>query len=635
MVLEILLQIINEIITAAIVVVTASFLLYNLTRNLRNRVARTSSVVLACVTFAYMGDVFISLDPTSEVYAITLRLQWIAIAFIPSATFHLSDALLATTGLVSRGRRRLAVRVLYIISTIFTVLALLTDNLVEPVATANTISLQGRTILPIFIIFYIVINGVAFINVQRARLRCLTRSTQRRMAYLQVAILMPSLGIFPYSVLLNPGEEFSLISVLLVNTANIIVILMIVFLSYPLSFFGSDQPDRVVKSELLRFFLRGPGTGLLALVVIIFTTQATRIVGLRGEDFMPFAVVAFVLLWQWTIAIYLPAIEKWLIFRDEDAEQIAKLQDLSDKLLTRDDLLQLIEATLEATCDYLRVEVAFVATLIGSRLEILQSIGLLEITDENLQAEQENLLKILSEAINDDAIALHRWNEYWIIPLYSRRNMSEAPIGFMGIEAQSEQIDLAEDAQEMLGTFVERASQTLDDVLLQGEIFAALEGLLPQITMTRSRAGILEYRANPNQSRSSKPNRPDRDEVFEQVRAALRHYWGGAGISHSRLLEWQVVQDEIKNGTDNPVHALREVLKQAIEKQRPEGEKHLNSPEWILYNILNMRFLEQRKVRYVARRLVMSESDLYRKQNAAIGAVTDTLIDTEFDISDL
>jgi len=434
---------------------------------------------------------------------------------------------------------------------------------------------------------------------------------------------------------LNPGEEFSLISVLLVNTANIIVILMIVFLSYPLSFFGSDQPDRVVKSELLRFFLRGPGTGLLALVVIIFTTQATRIVGLRGEDFMPFAVVAFVLLWQWTIAIYLPAIEKWLIFRDEDAEQIAKLQDLSDKLLTRDDLLQLIEATLEATCDYLRVEVAFVATLIGSRLEILQSIGLLEITDENLQAEQENLLKILSEAINDDAIALHRWNEYWIIPLYSRRNMSEAPIGFMGIEAQSEQIDLAEDAQEMLGTFVERASQTLDDVLLQGEIFAALEGLLPQITMTRSRAGILEYRANPNQSRSSKPNRPDRDEVFEQVRAALRHYWGGAGISHSRLLEWQVVQDEIKNGTDNPVHALREVLKQAIEKQRPEGEKHLNSPEWILYNILNMRFLEQRKVRYVARRLVMSESDLYRKQNAAIGAVTDTLIDTEFDISDL
>ncbi len=635
MVLEILLQIINEIITAAIVVVTASFLLYNLTRNLRNRVARTSSVVLACVTFAYMGDVFISLDPTSEVYAITLRLQWIAIAFIPSATFHLSDALLATTGLVSRGRRRLAVRVLYIISTIFTVLALLTDNLVEPVATANTISLQGRTILPIFIIFYIVINGVAFINVQRARLRCLTRSTQRRMAYLQVAILMPSLGIFPYSVLLNPGEEFSLISVLLVNTANIIVILMIVFLSYPLSFFGSDQPDRVVKSELLRFFLRGPGTGLLALVVIIFTTQATRIVGLRGEDFMPFAVVAFVLLWQWTIAIYLPAIEKWLIFRDEDAEQIAKLQDLSDKLLTRDDLLQLIEATLEATCDYLRVEVAFIATLIGSRLEILQSIGLLEITDENLQAEQENLLKILSEAINDDAIALHRWNEYWIIPLYSRRNMSEAPIGFMGIEAQSEQIDLAEDAQEMLGTFVERASQTLDDVLLQGEIFAALEGLLPQITMTRSRAGILEYRANPNQSRSSKPNRPDRDEVFEQVRAALRHYWGGAGISHSRLLEWQVVQDEIKNGTDNPVHALREVLKQAIEKQRPEGEKHLNSPEWILYNILNMRFLEQRKVRYVARRLVMSESDLYRKQNAAIGAVTDTLIDTEFDINDL
>ena len=40
----------NETLTTAIVVIAASMLLYNLTRNLRDRVARTSSVVLACVT---------------------------------------------------------------------------------------------------------------------------------------------------------------------------------------------------------------------------------------------------------------------------------------------------------------------------------------------------------------------------------------------------------------------------------------------------------------------------------------------------------------------------------------------------------------------------------------------------------
>ncbi len=35
---------------------------------------------------------------------------------------------------------------------------------------------------------------------------------------------------------------------------------------------------------------------------------------------------------------------------------------------------------------------------------------------------------------------------------------------------------------------------------------------------------------------------------------------------------------------------------------------------WILYNILEMKFLEGKKVREVAMRLAMSEADLYRKQ---------------------
>ena len=124
------------------------------------------------------------------------------------------------------------------------------------------------------------------------------------MAYLQFAILTPALGIFPFSALLpQQSDDISLIIQLFVNLANIIVIIMLIFLSYPLSFFGSDVPDRVVKVELLRFLLRGPGTALLALGVIVATGRADRILSraCRTDNFLPFGVIAAVLFWQWMI----------------------------------------------------------------------------------------------------------------------------------------------------------------------------------------------------------------------------------------------------------------------------------------------------------------------------------------------
>ena len=63
------------------------------------------------------------------------------------------------------------------------------------------------------------------------------------------------------------------------------------------------------------------------------------------------------------------------------------------------------------------------------------------------------------------------------------------------------------------------------------------------------------------------------------------------------------------------------MLAQAIENLKPEGERSMTTTEWILYNILEMRFLQGRKVRDVALRLAMSESDLYRKQRFAIEEV--------------
>ncbi|PJF40877.1 MAG: hypothetical protein CUN54_03685 [Phototrophicales bacterium] len=627
-----LLDLINEILTAAIVIVATSLLLYNLTRNLKNRVARTSGILLACVTATFIGDVFISLQPNLDAFEIILRLQWIGIAFVPAATFHLSDALLATTGLPSRGRRTRAVRLLYVTGGLFLLMAAFTDELIKTVPYSERVSLEAGSIFFVYIAYFLVADGVALFNVQRARQRCLTRDTRRRMGYLQAAVLTPALGIFPYSVLLGPGQEVSLAALLLVNIANFVVIMMLLFLAYPLSFFGSHVPDRVVKTELLNFILRGPMTALLVLVVIILTTQATLVVGLKGQSFMLFATVATVLLWQWAIAIGLPTLERKLIYFDEDNNQISKLDSLSRRLLTLTDLTQLLEAILASSCDYLRVNTAFVVAFRQQQPEIIASIGASLPTEEWLQEQVETLQTLLHLENQKGRLLIHEWHSYWIVPLYSTRLGNEEtkyPAGFMSIQARSPQIDLSKDEYDVFANYVRRVSQTLDDIIIQSEIYGILEGLLPQITTTRSRADELGYRHGYDPIVFKSNGIQDRDQFIEQVRSALRHYWGGPGLSNSRLIELHVVQQALEDNDNNPVKTLRAILQAAIENLRPEGERKFTTPEWTLYNILQMRFIESQKVRTVARRLAISEADLYRKQRIAIEAVADNIIETE------
>jgi len=631
-----LLLTINETLTAGNAIIAMSLLLFNFTRNLNNRVAKTSAVVLACVTVAYVADSFISLGPDINTHQIVSRLQWIGIAFIPVAMYHLSDALLATTGLPSRGRRRRVIRILYLIASAFLVLVAFTDSLVVFLNISDSVSIQAGPIFPLYMIYFLGANGFAFYNVQRARQRCLTRGTERRMAYLQTAFLTPAIGIFPYSIVLNPGDEFSIFGLLVINTANIIIILMLVFLSYPLYFFGSDRPDRLVKKELLDFLLRGPATGFIALAVINFTTQAVRIFSLPGEAFTPIAVVASVLLWQWFVSLSLPYFQKFFIYRDEDDDQITKLQTLGEKVLTRTDLSQLIEATTESICDYLRINRAFVITFENNEPEFLQIIGNLGFDNDALLSDTE-----LIQSVDDlDYEPLHInyivWNDYALLPLFSKRITSEDnepfTIGILGLLNNNDRLEEELELESsLLQVFLDRVEQSLDDMQVQTEIYNVVEGLLPQLQMTRSRAEDVEYRQSANSLLQIDPL-PERDELYEQVRAALRHYWGGSGISKSNLLQLNIVQDLMKDDAESPINALRKVLEDTIDELKPEGERKMASPEWTLYNILQLRFLEKKKVRDVARRLSMSEADLYRKQRVAIETVTDLILKQEKEI---
>lgn len=623
----------NETLTAGNAIIAVSLLLFNLTRNLNNRVAKTSAVVLACVAVAYVVDSFISLGPDANAHQIALRFQWIGIAFIPAAMLHLSDALLATTGLPSRGRRKRIIRILYLIASGFLILVAFTDTMVQFVTTNDNVSNQAGPVFILYIIYFLGANGVAFYNVQRARNRCLTPGTERRMAYLQIAILTPAIGIFPYSVLLNPGDEFSVFGLLLVNVANIIIILMLVFLSYPLYFFGSDDADRLVKKQLLDFLLRGPATGLIALATLNFTTQASRILSLPGEAFTPIAVVATVLLWQWFVSLALPYFEKFLIYRDEDDDQITKLQTLSEKVLTRNDLNQLIGATTESICDFLRINQAFVVSLTNGTSEFLQKIGQVEFEEEAILQNVELQQSILGTDYTELHTNYVQWNDYALLPLFSSRlsseNQESMTIGILGLLNTNGSLEAhLKEETSILQVYFDRVEQSLDDMQLQSEIYNVLEGLLPQFQMTRTRAEGVAYRQSNIAPIQAHPL-PTQEEIFEQVRAALRHYWGGSGMTQSNLMKLQVVQQQIKEAEDTPINALRKILEDTIETLKPDGERKMASPEWTLYNILQLRFIEKKKVRDVARRLSMSEADLYRKQRVAIRTVANLILKQE------
>ena len=117
-------------------------------------------------------------------------------------------------------------------------------------------------------------------------------------------------------------------------------------------------------------------------------------------------------------------------------------------------------------------------------------------------------------------------------------------------------------------------------------------------------------------------------DLVQSVKDALTHYWGGPKLTGSPLMKLRIVEEATEDFEGNRANALRAILKKAIEQVKPEGERRFTG-EWLLYNILEMKFLEGKKVREIAMRLAMSEADLYRKQRVAIEVVSKAIVEME------
>ena len=196
-------------------------------------------------------------------------------------------------------------------------------------------------------------------------------------------------------------------------------------------------------------------------------------------------------------------------------------------------------------------------------------------------------------------------------------------LGFLAA-ARSLESPPDEEQIEALLLLAQRASLALEDRKMQQQIFTSLRELTPQVDLIQRLRAAARY---DGLELLSAPEMESRN-LARWVKDALTHYWGGPKLSQSPLLRLQVVQRAMEVHDSNPTNALRSILNIAIERVRPEGERRFTA-DWILYNILELKFMEGRKVREVARRLAMSEADLYRKQRVAIESVAKAILGME------
>jgi hypothetical protein len=621
------LQTINQILTAANAITAVSLLFYSLTFNLRERVARTFAQLLACVAIVYLGDILASTTQIESELEMWLRLQWLGIAFIPATYFHLSDALLAATGRPSRGRRSTVVLLSYVLGAGFLLVSALTDEVGGELKFVGTAGyLKPGIIFWFFTAFTLGMLALSALNYWRTYQRSLTRASRRRFRYLIIGSLGPILATFPFLMLVGPiGMSFPILFWFILNSITITIALMLVLMAYAIAYVGVSYPDRVVKSRLFQWILRGPVVVSTVLAILVVMNRVAAFLEMENSRLIPVILVATILLLQYLITLIRHPIERWL-FYGRDRDDVFRLQLLEERLLTTSDLRQFLESILNAACDFTGTRSAFIAVMGENGLEQEVAVG----PDDPLRGSEDLPPILMADQKREIEMlgTVFIWDRFWLIPLKGPENSGDI-IGLMGLWARSEEPDFKPDEVEALTILAERATIAITDRLLQREVFQAMDRLMPQIEEIQRMRVAARYIGS--EAFTSPVDSLSTDADFAQlVRDALTHYWGGPRLTESPLLRLKVVRQALDEHDGNPVNALRSILKRGIDHVRPVGERRFTA-EWMLYNILEMKFLEGRKVRDVAMRLAMSEADLYRKQRVAIEAVTRAIADMERD----
>jgi hypothetical protein len=617
----------NQVLTAGIAITAFSLFLYSLSFNLRDRVARSFAIILLCVVVVFTTEALQNRSVSEAGLHTLLRLQWLGIVFLPAAYLHLSDALLVTAGRPSRGRRRLAVRAMYIVSTLF-LIALVAGYLVGPllVDARPAPHLQRTPWTEAFTFYYATAMMWAGVNFSRAYRRMLTRSGRRRMLYLMAGASAPALGCYPY--LLYGSATAANYPLAFWGGALVINLLvggLVVVMAYAVAFFGVSWPDRVIRSRLFKWILRGPVTASMALGLMTTVRRTGALLGVEYSEFVPLTMVATVLLFEHAITLFAPLWERYL-FVGPERKELQLFQNIEERLVTPEDLKQFLEAVLAAVRDHMHSGLAFIAALDEGQLSLIVTAG------NRGELEKQELAEALKLITHGNGSERHEfvWGGFWLLPLRQRMrgelDRDEVPpfLGLLGVARRDSQA-LDPDQRDALWLLADRASLALEDRRMQQRLFHSLQDLQPQVDMIQRMRAAGRYDVKAAFLDGSL--QPEGD-LANWVKDALTHYWGGPKLTRNPLMRLQIAQEMISAHDGNAANALRALLRRAVDQVKPEGDRRFTT-EWILYNILEMKFIEGRKVREVAGRLAMSEADLYRKQRVAVEEVAKAILNME------
>ena len=672
-------KLLNRITVTGILVTAFSLVIYIGLYNRRSDIARNFAFVLACVIGTFLSDLLTQVSATET--DIWLRLQWVGIAMIPAASLHLSDALLRATG-NNEPVRRFAVKALYGLGIVLVVLALFTDLIARSgISSERLPHLLPGPLFIVFTLYYFPTIVWATYNVIVARRRALTATSRRRLTYFAYAFTAPALGMFPYFLPTGWPSFFpQLLAWLGILLVNIGVGTAITFMGYTVSYFGASAPDRVIKRRWVKWLIRGPMLTALVITAFVIGTRIDRWLGLPGTFVGLIAGATIILLHQLFIITLQPTLDR--VIAGEDASEVRRLQQFGERLMTTSDRVQYLEGILAALCDLLRARNGFITmkqisaappltVIIGNAAQAEATPQPEQLSEDEAELALKPIELPVPASAVQSAMALKRngktingngavhtdgngsngvepdaaehkptfelehdfitWQGYWLIPLHAHEN--DDVLGVMGLEARApDGAELSDEEREGIAQLVVQAALLLEDAIKQQRAFEALERLMPDADNMQRRMAESQQPAAPKLSDFSGMPTDNYDDFTHLVRDALSQYWGGPKLVDSPLMSLQVVGAAMTHENGNATKALRRVLSEAIERVKPDGSRSMTATEWMLYNILELKIIQGQKVRDVARKLVMSESDLYRKQRAAFEEVARQIVEMEREV---
>ncbi len=621
--LSLILETINQILYAGVAITAIALLMYGTGFNFKDRIVQTFTLILLCVVLIYTGETVANVSTRPEYIQLWLQLKWVGLVMLPAVYLHFSDALLTLNGRPSRGRRTTVVWLVYLITGIAAILIFFGITVGGLAENKNPMFyLQRNQVTFYFGIFYIIVMLMVSYNLIRAMIRTVTTTGLRRMIYLMAGAAAPAITSIIF--LFHGNRWFGLHPIyfwVFSTLASLVTGFFLLLMTYSVSFFGLMWTDRQIKSRLFRWLMRGP---FVAAIVLGLTTAARRYGELLGDPYIfyvPIVMVGGILLLEYAINLSSPYIEKSLFWGD-DKEELEVIQTLQDRMLTNRDLHQFLETTAALISDRLPVSGGFIAVLEGQEVSQVVSTGdkkaieAIEIDEKLIQKAQQKMA---------DQDSLTEWEDLYLLPLeYSFGENQTRLIGLGGFVKNASR-EVEDQDKVAINLLAERAALAIKDHALQKQVIETLSALQTEVDYLQNFRAASSF----NKEHLSNVEQPELPEgMSDWVKDALTHYWGGPKLTNNPLMHFKVVEAVSESKEGNQINALRAVLTEAIEKMKPTGERKFTS-EWLLYNILELKFLQGKKVREVARKLAVSEADLYRKQKIAIENVALKIADME------